>query len=65
MVGGAGQSLAMSPQHGGLVHAVTVLAGQGHDVVHPGSGLQLRAQGFIAGHLGEEGLKISNRHGNT
>ena len=41
MVGGPGQCLAMGPQHGGLVHAVAVLASQGHDVVHPSSSLEL------------------------
>jgi hypothetical protein len=62
MVLGAAQRLGVLAQQHGLVDGVAVFRGDGHDVINPGGGMQLVAQGRVISHSGHKCLDRCNRH---
>ena len=45
-----------------LIDGMSMLSRHGHDVVYPGSGMQLVAEGGITSDSGHKGLDRRNRH---
>ena len=62
MVLGAAQRLGVLAQQHCLIDGMSMLSCNGHDVVYPGSGMQLVAEGGITSNAGHKGLDRRNGH---